>query len=171
MQASCSHFLFTNTRTVPKGWRHGLRTSCVERRSQPISPFGISSRSSVLEPFRSRRKRSPSRAHTRRNPGGGSRFIISTSGRSTISPVFFVILHVAHTCFPHYPLFNAYRSLITCILEPPPRRHHLFTPSHSRIALCFLKPWNTVLYYLLPAISPSRKTGAKISKYDTVMPI
>jgi hypothetical protein len=34
-----------------------------------------------------------------------------------------------------------------------------------------LKLWNTVLYYLLPAISPSRKMGAKISEYDTVMPI
>lgn len=130
-----------------------------------------SSRSSVLEPFRSRRKRSPGRAHTRRNPGGGSRFIISTSGRSTISPVFFVILHVAHTCFPYYPLFNAYRSLITLYLNLP-RDVITCSPLHIHESrYVFLKPWNTVLYYLLPAISPSRKTGAKISEYDTVMPI
>jgi hypothetical protein len=71
----CARFLFNSTNTLPDGANRGsgLRTSCLERRSWPITPLGMSSLDGqVVRNFKFPQGETitPNRALTGRKPGG-----------------------------------------------------------------------------------------------------
>ena len=85
----------------------GLRTSCLERRSWPIAPLGISSLDGqVVMNFKFPQGETititPSRALTGRKPGGSFSLSVSTPRRLHTLQSFCVILHIVQTCFPSF---------------------------------------------------------------------
>lgn len=138
---ACAHFLFNSTNTHPDGANRGsgLRTSCLERRSWPITPpLGMSSLDGqVVRNFKFPQGETigPSRARTGRKPGGSFSLSIFDTPAPTYPFTRFASSSCtsSQTCFPSFLTTMPYLTHIDVTLHVflnYPGRHHVVLCSH-----------------------------------------